>query len=68
MIARGRESFYFFIDGTWYRPKGYAQLLIILFKDNIIKEKIPLFFILMSNKKEESYKRVFNSINTKFYI
>ena len=62
MIARERKSFYYFIDPTWHRPKGYAQLFIILFKDNIIKEKIPLFFILMSNKKEESYKRVFNSI------
>ena len=44
-------------------PKGYSQLLIILlYKDIIIKAKIPLFFILMSNRKEELYNRVFSSI------
>ena len=62
MIARGRESYYYFIDGTFHRPKPYSKLLIILFKDIIIKEKIPLFFILMSNRREELYKRIFNSI------
>ena len=62
LIARGRESRYYFIDGTWHMPKGYSQLLIILYKDIIIKEKIPLFFVLMSNRKEELYNRVFSSI------
>ena len=42
-------------------PKGYSQLFIILFKDEVTKEKIPLFFILMSNPTEELY-------NLKFYI
>ena len=43
-------------------PKGYGQLLIILYKDIIIKEKLPLFFVLMSNRKEELYNRVFSAI------
>ena len=29
LIARGRESKYYFIDGTWHMTKGYSQLLII---------------------------------------
>lgn len=71
MIARGRESYYYFIDGIFHRPKTYSQLLIILFKEIIIKEKIPLFFILISNRREELYKRIFNSvieILTQYYI
>ena len=62
LIARGRESHHFFCDGAFHNPKGYIQILIIFFKDIIIKEKIPCFFVLMSNRKEELYKRVFNSI------
>lgn len=62
MISRGRKSLYYYIAGTFHRPKPYSQLLIILFKDIIIKEKIPLFFILMSNRREDLYKRIFNSV------
>ena len=43
-------------------PKGFSQFLIILYKDIIIKEKIPLFFILMPNRQEELYIRIFNAL------
>ena len=62
MIARARESHHYFIDATWHIPKGFNQLLIVLFKDIIIKEKLPVFYILMSNRKEELYKKIFDSI------
>ena len=62
IIARGRISFYYFFVGTWYTPPDYAQLFIILFKDSIIKEKLPLFFILMSHIYEELYYKIFVSV------
>ena len=27
-----------------------------------VKEKLPAFFILMSNRKEQTYKKIFNCI------
>ena len=50
IILRGRISLYYFSEGEWYMPKGYGQLYIILFKDFITKKKLPLFYILMSNR------------------
>ena len=29
-----------FIDGTWYRQNSYKQILIILYKNIVVKEKI----------------------------
>lgn len=52
IISRGRISLYYFFDGTWYIPKGYGQLFIILFKDINTKEKLPLFYVLMFNRLE----------------
>ena len=42
IISRGRISLYYFFDETWYMPKGDGQLFMILFKDIITKEKLPL--------------------------
>ena len=62
MMVRVSESHYYFIVAAWHIPKGFNQLLIILFKDLIITEKLPVFYILMINRKEELYKRIFDSI------
>ena len=49
-ISHMRKSNHFFIDGTWYKPSGFVQILIILYKDTIINEKIPGCFIITNNK------------------
>ena len=62
MIARTRISNHLFIDGTFHHPINYSELLIILFKDRIISQYIPCFYILMSNKTEILYDLVFKSV------
>ena len=62
MISRARISNHLFVDGTFHHPINFAQLLIILFKDAIISQYIPCFYILMSNKCEILYDLVFKSI------
>ena len=62
IIARARLSKHFFVDGTFHHPSGYEQLLIILFKDVIINEYIPCFFVLMKHKYEFLYNLIFQSI------
>ena len=41
---------------------GYEQILIVLYKDIIIKEKIPGCYVIMNNKIYDNYKEVFFSI------
>ena len=62
MVARSRISKHLFIDGTFHHPVNYAQLLIILFKDTIISQYIPCFYVLISNKTEIMYDLIFKSI------
>ena len=62
IISRIRQSEHWMIDATYHHPKEYSQLLIILFKDIIISEMIPGFYILMSNKSEYLYAIIFKSI------
>ena len=57
-ISHLRSSKHIFIDGTWYRPNGYEQILIILYKDVITKEKIPGCYIFLNNKRYEINKEV----------
>ena len=58
-ISHLRVAKYIFIDGTWYKPNGYEQILIILYKDIITKEKIPGCYIIMNNKRYDIYKDIF---------
>ena len=62
IIARARVVNHYFIDATYHNPKKFHQLLIILFKDIVINEYIPCFFILMSNKYEILYNLIMQSI------
>ena len=60
-ISHLRKAKHLFIDGTWYRPDGFVQILIILYKDIITNEKLPGCFIIMNNKKYTLYKKVLES-------
>ena len=62
MISRARISNHLFIDGTFHHPINFAQLLIILFKDVLLSQYIPCFYILMSNKSGILYDLIFKSI------
>ena len=62
MIGQIRQWNYFFIDGTWYKPGGMEQILIIMFKDIIMGGKIPVIYTVTNNKFEYLYTRLLNSI------
>jgi hypothetical protein len=51
-----------YIDGTFIVPKEFTQLLIVLYIYPINNIKIPDMYILVNNKKEESYDIIFNGI------
>ena len=52
MISRARASNQYFIDETFHYPKDFSELMIIIFKDIIIKEYLPGFHILLSIKQK----------------
>ena len=62
MISRERTANHLFIDGPFHHPIKFSQLLIILFKDVLLSQYIPCFYILMSNKSEILYDLIFKSI------
>ena len=59
-----RKSNHLFIGGAWYKPSGFVQILIILYKDTIINKKIPGCFIITVNKKYKIYKAVLESFKS----
>ena len=40
-----------FIDSTWYKSNEFSHILIIEYKDLIIKEKIVSAYVFMNSKK-----------------
>ena len=62
LIAHMRESLYYFIDGTWYKPPGMEQILVFMFYDIISKIKIPGLFAVTNCKIEEIYMKVLKSV------
>ena len=62
MISRARVSNHYFVDATFHHPKDFSELMIIIFKDIIIHEYIPCFYILLSNKSEMLYDLAFKSV------
>ena len=62
MISRARIANHLFIDRIFNLPLKFSQLLIILFKDVLLSQYIPYFYILMSNKSEILYDLIFKSI------
>ena len=57
-----RESKHFYIDGTFLYPKGFSQLIVILYIDDKSGKRYPGLFALINNKKEEGYKYLFSKI------
>jgi hypothetical protein len=53
MIGHMRESLYYLIDGTLYKPSGMTQIIVIIFKDIITKDKILGFYIVTNNRIED---------------
>ena len=61
-IKKLRESKHFYIDGTFVYPKGFKQLIVILYYDQNLEKRYPGVFALINNKTENGYKNLFKSI------
>ena len=61
-ISRCRNSKNIFVDGTYHYPATFTQLLIIMYYDDLLLRKIPVFYILMNNKSESAYNDIFKSV------
>jgi len=53
------ESPHLYFDVTFVYPKEFAQMIIVLYYDTLINKRAPGALILLNNKKENSYLRVF---------
>ena len=62
-IKKLRESKHFYIDGTFVNPKGFKQLIVILYYEQNLERRFPGVFALINNKTENEYKNLFKSIN-----
>ena len=61
-IKKISQAEHFYIDGTFVYPKGFVQLIVILYYDNKTKKRYPGLFALINNKKEAGYIYLLNSI------
>ena len=61
MISRARATNHYFVDATFHHPKDFSELMIIIFKDIIINEYLPCFYISFNNKTEMLYDLAFKS-------
>ena len=55
------ESPHLYFDGTFVYPKEFAQMIIVLYYDTLINKRALGAFILLNNKKENSYLIIFQS-------
>ena len=62
-ILRMAKSLVWFFDGTYHHPDGFEQLLLVMYKDVIISEKIVGLFILMNKKSQIIYNECMKAIN-----
>ena len=61
-IKKLRDSEHFYIDGTFVFPKGFKQLIVILYYDNKSSRRFPGLFALINNKTENGYIELFKSV------
>ena len=61
-IAHMRQSEHYQFDSTWYKPTGFSQILIGLYRDPITFEKYPGCYIIMNYKFENIYIKIFQAI------
>ena len=59
-INRMKSTMHLYIDGTFITTKDYKQLIIIMFFDDSSKRKIPGCYILINNKTQNGYLKVFS--------
>ena len=62
LILRTRDSEYLKIDSTFHYPKGFAQLMIIMYYDQVIDKYIPSIYIVMNSKTESTYDLVLENV------
>ena len=68
-IKKLLDSHHWYIDGTFLRPEGFSQLIIIIYYDTEQNNKYPDLYSLINNKSLEGYKYLFGKIiivNIKF--
>lgn len=53
----GDADWYF--DGTFVYPNHFIQLIVILYRDDILGKIFPAFYSLINNKKELGYIYLF---------
>ena len=61
-IRKLRNTNHIYIDGTFMYPKGFSQLIVILYIDEESGKRYPGLFALINNKKQEGYKYLFKKI------
>ena len=54
-IKRLIKSEHLLIDGTFVKPIGFLQAIIIMYYDIIIDKMIPGIYIIINNKTYEGY-------------
>ena len=61
-IRKLQNADHWYIDGTWIYPKGFRQLIIILYYDKSSKKRYPGLYALINNKTFEGYLELFKKI------
>ena len=61
-IRKLRAAEHFYIDGAFIFPRGFKQLIVILYKDNNKNIRFPGAFALINDKNEPGYLELFASI------
>lgn len=62
LILRTRDSEYLKINSTFHYPKGFAQLMIIMYYDQVIDKYIPSIYIIMNSKNESTYDLILENV------
>ena len=61
-IRKLNTSKHWYVDGIFVYPENFTQLIVILYKDEILNKRLPGLFALINNKKYEGYKLTFEKI------
>ena len=61
-IRKLQSSTHWYVDGTFVYPNEFSQLIVILYRDDILEKRFPGLYALINNKKYEGYKFMFEKI------
>ena len=61
-IKKLNKASHFYIDGTFIYPPDFKQLIVILYYDKVINERMAGLFALMNDKKENACLCLFQRI------